>query len=200
MKNLFRKVQTIINSRILKKWGGASTAKAIWDKEFASGQWEFLEDTSRDIIYHYLEKYANNGSLLDLGCGSGNTGNELAVSAYSRYTGVDISEVAIRRAVARTISSNRQEKNRYFSGDISSFVLEGRYDVILFRESLYYIPQSRIKSILDRYSEFLTDSGAFIVSMCDRNKYKSIEQLIQSNHQVLEVSPSRDAYIILVFK
>jgi 2-polyprenyl-3-methyl-5-hydroxy-6-metoxy-1,4-benzoquinol methylase len=137
MKNYFRRVQTIINSKILKKWGRASTIKAIWDEEFASGQWEFLEDTSHDVIYQYLEKYVNSGTILDLGCGSGNTGNEVDVSKYSRYTGVDISEVAIQKALVRTIKNGRQEKNQYFCSHVSSFSPKMRYDVILFRESLF---------------------------------------------------------------
>ena len=200
MQNLVRRVMAIVNSRILKKWGKPSMAKAIWDEEFASGQWEFLEDTSHDVIYQYLEKYVNNGSILDLGCGSGNTGNELAVSRYSRYSGVDISEVAIQKALVRTIKNGRQEKNQYFCNDISSFSPKMRYDIILFRESLFYIPQTRIKSVLDRYSGFLTEGGVFIVRIFDRNKYKRILQLIETNYQILEVAPAGDSDIILVFR
>ena len=200
MQNLVRRVMAIVNSRILKKWGKASTAKAIWDEEFARGQWEFLEDTSEDIIYGFLEKFVNKGSILDLGCGSGNTGNELAVSLYSRYTGVDISEVAIQRAIARSIKNGRHEKNEYFCNNIASFSPGMRYDVILFRESIFYIPLSRIKAALNRYSGFLTKNGVFIVRMCDRKKYSRIVQLIQANYQVLDTSPSNESNVILVFR
>ena len=200
MRNILRRILRIINSRIVKKWGKSSTVKAIWDEEFASGQWEFMEDTSHDVIYKYLEKYVNNGSILDLGCGSGNTGNELAVSEYSRYTGVDISEVAIQKALVRTIKNSRQDKNQYFCNDVSSYSPRMRYDIILFRESLFYIPQTRIKSVLDRYSGFLTEGGVFIVRIFDRNKYKRILQLIETNYQILEVAPAGDSDIILVFR
>jgi len=200
MQNLFKRVMTIVNSRILKKYGRPSTAKAIWDEEFARGQWEYLEDTSKDIIYGFLEKYANKGSILDLGCGSGNTGNELAVTVYSKYTGVDISEVAIQRAVARSIKNGRQGRNEYVCNDIASFSPRMRYDVILFRESIFYIPLSRIKAALNRYSRFLTENGVFIVRMCDRKKYSGIVQLIQTNYQVLDMSPSNESNVILVFR
>ena len=122
MQNILRRVMAIVNSRIVKKWGKPSTAKAIWDEEFARGQWEYLENTSEDIIYGYLDKYVNNGSILDLGCGSGNTGTELSISLYSKYTGVDISEVAIQRAVARSIKNGRHERNEYVCNDIASFL------------------------------------------------------------------------------
>lgn len=191
---------TIVNSRILKKWGKPSTAKAIWDEEFARGQWEYLENTSEDIIYGFLEKYVEKGNILDLGCGSGNTGSELAISLYSRYTGVDISEIAIQRAVARAIKTGRHERNEYFCNDIASFSPEMRYDIILFRESIFYIPLSRIKAVLNRYSEFLTENGVFIVRMCDRRKYSRIVRLIQTNYQILDMSPSNEPNVILIFR
>lgn len=87
---LLRRTKRIQNSRILKKWGNSSTMKAIWDDELSSGEWDFLENSADDEIYHYLEKYSNNGSVLDLGCGSGNTGNEMDISKYRSYRGVDI--------------------------------------------------------------------------------------------------------------
>lgn len=200
MQNLVRRVMAIVNSRILKKWGKPSTAKAIWDEEFARGQWEFLENTSEDIIYGFLEKFVNKGSILDLGCGSGNTGNELAVSLYSRYTGVDISEVAIQRAIARSIKNGRHERNEYVCNDIASYSPQMRYDVILFRESIFYIPLSRIKAVLSRYSRFLTENGVFIVRMCNREKYSGIMRLIQTNYEILDMSPSNESDVTLVFR
>jgi SAM-dependent methyltransferase len=200
VRNLLRRLRNIINSRILKKWGRASNAKAIWDEEFAKGQWEYLDNTSEDIIYGYLAKYLNTGCLLDLGCGSGNTGSELDISIYSKYTGVDISEVAIQRAEARSINNGRQQKNEYFCSDIASYSPRMNYDVILFRESIFYIPLSRIKAALNKYSAFLSRNGVFIVRMCDRKKYSKIVQLIESNYRVLDVTPSTDSNVILVFK
>jgi len=197
---LFERSKRIVNARILKKYGYSSTKNAIWDAEFSSGQWDYLEHTSDDPIYHYLEKYSNNGNILDLGCGSSNTGNEMDASKYCSYTGVDISERAIQRALVRSVNNGRLEKNEYFCADITSYVPRMCYDVILFRESIYYIPKFRIKGILDRYSDYLKESGVFIVRMCDRNKYNSIVRLIEKAYQVLDRSSLRHANIILVFK
>lgn len=200
MQNPLRRIVSIVNSRLLKKWGASSTAKAIWDEEFARGQWDYLDNTSEDIIYNYIGKYLNKGCILDLGCGSGNTGSELDVSLYSRYTGVDISEVAIQRAEARSIKNGRQSRNEYFCGDIASFSPGMSYDVILFRESIFYIPLSRIKAVLNRYSEFLAEGGVFIVRMCNRRRYSRIVQLIQSNYHVLDMSPQNETNAIVVFR
>ncbi|MBS0180918.1 MAG: class I SAM-dependent methyltransferase [Nitrospira sp.] len=172
----------------------------IWDEEFATGQWEYLNNTSEDIIYGYLGKYLNNGRILDLGCGSGNTGNELDISLYSNYTGVDISEVATRRAEARSMKNGRRERNEYFCSAIASFAPRMNYDVILFRESIFYIPLSRIEAVLERYSAFLSENGVFVVKMCDRKKYSKIVQLIESNHRILEMTPSADRNVVLIFR
>jgi SAM-dependent methyltransferase len=200
LRYLMGRGRRIVNARILKKWGNPSLKKAIWDAEFSSGQWDYLEHTADDPIYHYLEKYSNCGSILDLGCGSSNTGNELDASKYAVYAGVDISESAIQKASARSINNERKEKNDYFCADIAAYVPRMRYDVILFRESIFYIPKGRIKGVLDRYSNYLKDSGVFIVRMCDRNKYKSIVRLIEKTYQVLDRSSLSDTNIILVFR
>ena len=196
----FKRIKHVVNARILKKWGTAATKKAIWDAEFSSGQWDYLDSTGGDPIYPYLEKYSNHGTILDLGCGSSNTGNELDVSKYRSYTGVDISESAIRRALARCIKNRRQSKNEYVCEDISAYVPQMRYDIILFRESIFYIPRYQIRQVVNRYSHFLKESGVFVVRMCDRNKYRSIVSLVERHYNVLAKSSLPDPDIILVFR
>src|SRR5207249_27036 len=119
---------------------------------------------------------------------------------YSSYTGVDISESAIRRALARSIKNHRQAQNEYVCGDIARYVPRMGYDIILFRESIFYIPKYQIRKVLQRYSHYLKETGVFIVRMCDRNKYGSIVRLIEKHYHVFDRSPLRDANIILVFK
>ncbi len=200
---LFRivaRIRRVVNARILKRWGTSSTKRSIWDGEFACGQWDYLEHTSDDPIYHYLGKHCNRGSILDLGCGSGNTGCEMDVTGYDLYTGVDISEKAVQRAKARSTSKQRHEKNEYICADIARYEPRKKYDVILFRESLFYVPRSKIIGMLERYRHWLTEQGVFIVRMCDRNRYGGIVRLIERNYQVVDGTPATDANIILVFR
>src|ERR1700751_2816376 len=99
---MWNKIKRAIRARIIKRWGIAASKRLIWDTEFASGQWNYLEHTEGDVIYAYLEKYSERGNILDLGCGSGNTGNELDYGSYESYTGTDVSAVAIRKAELRS--------------------------------------------------------------------------------------------------
>jgi SAM-dependent methyltransferase len=195
-----KRFQKAVNARIFKRWGTSSKKKLIWDEEFSSGQWDYIENTGNDPIYSFIEKYGNSGSILDLGCGSGNTGNELDTSKYDRYTGVDISENAIQRAWARSKKNCREKQNEYICADISLYKPRNRYDIILFRESIFYIPKSRIHDVLDNYSDYLKETGVFIVRMCDRRKYASIVRLIEKYYTVVDCSPADDSNIILVFR
>lgn len=197
---LKKMIKRVINSRILKRWGSKYRKKLIWDKEFSNGQWKFLEITGDDEIYAFLEKYSNKGSILDLGCGSGNTGNEMAYSKYKSYTGVDISDIAIQIAEARTKKNLREKKNQYVCSDITSYAPKKIYDIILFRESIFYIPKYKICSVIDRYSRNLKNGGVFIVRMCDKKKYASIIGLIERHYKVLESSHAKADNIIVVFR
>jgi len=197
---LFQRIGYILNGRILKKWGALTTRKSLWNVEFSSGQWDFLDHTSEDPIYYFLDKYSNKGSILDLGCGSGNTGNEIDISAYCSYTGVDLSEVAIQKALTRSINNHRQEKNDYFCDDILSFVPRSTYNIILFRESIHYFSKSQLSRVLAIYNGYLKESGVFIVRMANPNKYDWIVRLIEKEHAILERSSPHCPELILVFK
>jgi SAM-dependent methyltransferase len=171
-----------------QKWGSKQMKQALWDKEFSQGRWDMTLNTSGDLIYDYLKKYCRRGSLLDLGCGSGNTGCELDEGDYRQYVGIDISAVAIQNAKQRAEACGRSGKNFYEQGDIVAYVPKRRYDVILFRESIYYIPFQRIKNVLVRYSEFLEPGGVFIIRWHDPKQGEEILRKVEEGFVVLERS------------
>jgi SAM-dependent methyltransferase len=156
----------------LTSYGPSILKKAVWDKEYSAGQWSFNDHTADDCVYSHLEKHTRNGSILDIGCGSGNTANELAANAYQTYLGVDISESALDMARRRTGQVGRTDKNSFAQGDFLYYVPPQRYDVILFRESMYLVPLGKVKETLDRYSKYLKDSGVFVVRICTTHKSK----------------------------
>jgi SAM-dependent methyltransferase len=147
----------------LLSFGPSRLKRVIWDKEYSGNKWDFADHTETDCVYPHLEKYAANGSILDLGCGTGNTANELALNAYKRYLGVDISEVCLSKARRRSEANGRGAKNQFAYGDFLEFSTSERFDVVLLRESLYHIPIGKIEPTLNRYTKNLKDGGVFVV-------------------------------------
>jgi 2-polyprenyl-3-methyl-5-hydroxy-6-metoxy-1,4-benzoquinol methylase len=154
-----------IGESALKSYGPSGLKRILWDKEYAGNKWDFADHTENDCVYPHLEKYAANGSILDLGCGTGNTANELATNAYQKYLGVDISEVCLNKARKRSQENGRAAKNQFERGDLLQFSTPQKFDVILLRESLYHVPMEKIESALNRYAKNLKDSGVFIVRL-----------------------------------
>lgn len=196
---MLRKIATAIS----KRWGSPDAKRQTWDLEYASGKWTYdragINNERQEPIYSYLERYGNDGSVLDLGCGSGMTALEMK-NNFREYTGVDVSEVAVNKA--RSLLSEEADrcgKVRFFAADIYSFVPDRRFSVILFRESIYYVPQHRIKAMLQRYRAHLLDDGVFIVRLCDTNRYKGIIRIVESNFRMIEkYTPRNSSAVVLV--
>ena len=148
----------------LLSYGPSGVKKRFWDKEYSEEKWAFAYNTVGDCVYSHLERYAANASILDIGCGSGNTSTEMA-DTYSSYLGVDISEAALNKARRRSQECGRGTKNTFACGDFLTYVPPSQYDVILFRESMYHIPLGKVKSTLDRYAAYLKETGVFVVRL-----------------------------------
>lgn len=153
----------------LLSYGPTNIKKRFWDQDFSAGKWDFIDNTEGDCVYTHLERYTHNGSILDLGCGPGNTANELAANAYGTYTGVDISEAALAKANSRTAEMGRSHKNQFVQGDFIKYEPSQQFDVILFRESMYHVPLGKVRPTLDRYAGYLKKGGVFIVRLYTTN-------------------------------
>jgi SAM-dependent methyltransferase len=186
---------------LLQAYGTAAIKKRLWNREYADGRWDCLDDTRGDCVYRFVERYAAGGTILDLGCGSGSTANELSLTTYRGYTGVDISEVALTKARERSAENGREGRTSYVRSDIYRYVPNGRFDVILFRDSIYYIPPARISGMLERYASYLRKDGVFVVRMASEQKYRGLARAIEDRFDILErhVSHAPEA-IVIVFR
>jgi SAM-dependent methyltransferase len=149
----------------IASYGPSGIKKRIWDKEYSGTKWDFIDNTIGDCVYPYLEKYAHNGNILDLGCGPGNTANELPEDFYQCYIGVDISEAALAKAVRRSEANGRSAKNSFVNCDFLDYNPTLEFDIILFRESMYHVPYGQVLPILRKFSKHLSSTGVFIVRL-----------------------------------
>jgi SAM-dependent methyltransferase len=176
----------------LLAYGPTFLKKSFWDQEYATTKWSFNDNTLDDGVYPFLEKWARKGSILDLGCGSGNTSNELADSAYGSYLGVDISELALAKARKWTEENGRASKTKFVPGDLLGYVPAHEFDVILFRESMYHVPLGKVKTVLDHYAKYLTADGVIIVRMCatqngkPRPRLRKMFRIIETEFDVVD--------------
>jgi len=156
----------------LLSYGPESVKRRIWEKQYSGPKWLFRDHTTGDRLYAHLEQHAQHGSILDLGCGSGNTAAELADAAYQSYIGVDISEVALEKARQRSRECGREIKNQFVRADFLAWrpAPSQQFDVILFRESMYFVPVQKVKELLQHYSQYLREGGVFIVGLYLANK------------------------------
>jgi SAM-dependent methyltransferase len=192
---------------LFKRVGNGRIKRLIWDAEFASGKWDYLDPenskfSGKDIVYDYVEKYSRNGNILDLGCGTGKTGREIDLKKYAKYVGVDLSKVAIKNARDKCAKENeRRAKNEFCVSDILKYSSSAKYDVILFQESLYYLNKRQIKKALRKYIHYLTEHGVMIIRLWDRNKYSWIIKVVEKEHRVLDrYWPDDEKTTVIVFK
>ena len=162
-----------------------------WDTEYACGRWEYcrepLENLRYEAILYFIAKYFDGCAILEVGCGEGILQERMPRGSYSKFLGIDISKVAIRRATRL-----RDEITDYRHGDMEKYVPTGKFDLIIFNEVLYYSKDP--VRLLRRYNEFLHPGGLFIGSffetpnslriICDIEKeFDLVDQKISTNER-----------------
>ena len=161
------------------RFGPARLRGLAFDEKYRSGDWNFKGDS--DEMPPVIRKYLRGGDLLILGCGGASILESLKPTMFSSILGLDLSVEAVRLA-----SRFARENVSFQVGDMVTFQCPKDYDVILFSESLNYVPSSQQKELLKKLVGHLKPGGAIVVTLAQARRYHAIIELIRRRFQMVE--------------
>ncbi len=201
----FETLMTVWETR--RRRGDVPVSGEVWETEYSGEKWNFLENISElgrySVIAGYIAYLKPQAAVLDVGCGEGILFDRYQGQGYSKYLGVDISQVAIDR-----LADRQNEKTRFVSADAENFEptewFDSLFDIIVFNESLYYFhdPLMGVK----KYCNALNPDGLIIVSTFNTScRGKSILRKLKEYYSVVDESaighhPSSLSWTCTVFK
>ena len=199
MSSIFRKILTTRGILyVLTRFCGSNLRSRSFDEIYKNGRWinteeHYTKGVHKELV-ELVEKYARQGRILDMGCGTGALGVSLNPNTYESYQGVDISTKAIEFA-----KKEENTKIHYEIGEIKNYVSKKNFDLIVFKESLYYVPFFR-KKLLNKYAKNLRPDGLFIVTIIQHERFARLANMIRKNFNIIEdrFFQSRDI-LLLVF-
>ena len=171
-----------LESRLVK--GDVPLPKETWELQYGSGKWTYMKNLDELSRYALIAGYFNSlkpkGSLLDVGCGEGILQELIGPFNYSRYVGIDLSEVAIRQA-----SIKQDDKTIFIFEDASVYTPEGKFDAVVFNEILYYF--NTPSEVVRRYLPCLKEGGILITSLYSNSaRATSIWRRLKSDYHSLD--------------
>ncbi|EAP99611.1 UbiE/COQ5 methyltransferase [Janibacter sp. HTCC2649] len=164
--------------------GDVPLDQSRWDEQYGRGRWTFLSGIEEMAHYAVIVGYATflkpHSSVLDVGCGAGVLHERFAAVGYERYTGVDLSRVAVD-----SLQDSTPPNAIFYAADAATFTPPGTYDVIVFNESITYF--SDPMAVFAHYQQFLSPAGVVIVS-CHIQSPRANAILLQltRDHAVLD--------------
>ncbi|MBC7552587.1 MAG: class I SAM-dependent methyltransferase [Taibaiella sp.] len=137
-----------------------------FELQYENKKWDGLKEIGElarySVITGYAFQYFPSPSVLDLGCGEGILQEKMAHTHYKSYLGIDFSSVAIDNA--KKLEDNR---TRFLVGDLNHLVVDGKFDVIIYNESLNYLsdPVKAVEALFPH----LNPGGIFVISLVDKH-------------------------------
>jgi 2-polyprenyl-3-methyl-5-hydroxy-6-metoxy-1,4-benzoquinol methylase len=162
------------------RFGPAKFRGFAFDEKFGQGGWNFAAAGEIELAT-VVSCYLGSGDLLIMGCGGASILENLDIKGLGSVLGIDLSGEAIR--LADRFSSDRVT---FLQADMVNFVCPRSYDVILFSESLYYVPATQRASLLKRLAGHLKPGGAIIATFSQVRRYRKIIENIRRQFLTLQ--------------
>ena len=160
------------------RFGPAWLRGLAFDAKYQRGSWRFQEEVTGELSA-VVRQYLKKGDLLVMGCGGASILAGLEADGLNSALGIDLSEEAIR--LAKRYAS---EKVSFQRADMISFVCPKKYDVILFSESLNYVPHGSLDAFLERLVADLKPGGSIISTLAQPKRYEEILKHIRQRFAV----------------
>lgn len=165
---------------LFTRFFGSKLRRESFDQYYKSGRWDYLDNDHSAEMVKLVEQYAKKGRILDIGCGPGLLASLLNPDSFEYYLGIDTSTEAI------ALAQKRKQDNICFEiGDIQGYNCKNSFDVIVFEESLYYVPFFRYR-LLKHYSRQLRPNGLFVVTVADPKRFRKMIRMIRRRFHVVE--------------
>lgn len=181
------KLEKIINSweRLVRK-GDIPVSRDAWESQYSDGQWAYMKQLGElgrySIIVGYIAFFKVGPAVLDVGCGEGILFERYKMYGYSKYVGIEISEVALAK-----LAQKQDEKTIFIRANVETYTLAELFDVIIFNETLYYLYDPLV--VIEAYSHILKKNGILIVSTYTLSKRAmSILRKIKTKYFLLDES------------
>ena len=97
-----------------------------------------------------------SGKALDVGCGAGGRFIRLLERSNFKVTGVDVSKNMIN------LARENHPDHHFINEDIALWYSDQRFDFILAWDSIFHLPLSMQKPVLDKLCNMLADDGVLI--------------------------------------
>jgi 2-polyprenyl-3-methyl-5-hydroxy-6-metoxy-1,4-benzoquinol methylase len=161
-----------------------------WDKEFSTGEWDYMDAVPLERVrlagigsgMTNLYGIPSNATILDVGCAEGILSDYLSDKQKKNYIGVDISKVAIDRAMKK-----RGAPMTWAVSKAHEYTPPRKVDVIVFSEVLMYVSH---EDILKQYEKYLTPNGKIIVSLYredkTQGKYSEVKDYSRDRYELLD--------------
>jgi SAM-dependent methyltransferase len=126
------------------------------------------QELNSDILFYLKQIQRVGDPVLELACGTGRIAIRLAEAGYD-VTGIDISQSMLRWAQKKAEKSRR--KIAFYCGDIRSFYIKKRYNLIIFPfNSIAHLHEfAEISESFNCARQHLSNSGIFVTDYFNPN-------------------------------
>jgi len=177
----------------------------LWEGIMKESPWSFR----RMAIQKFSKKISDGADILDLGCGSGVSTEQILLECRKpvRITGMDQSETSLKRARKRIEDMKTGIKDPVLKGNLERIrlekhnVLQGvptrkKYDVIFMSLLLNHVPPERRRGFFINVKKMLKENGAVVVyQIIHQSRFRRAPMWVMHAVPTHRDYPFRDDYL-----